>query len=266
MSLQKVLVVGATGNQGGAVADHLLSGNYGEFDVHALTRNPQSERAQLLAERGATIVKGDLLNKDELISAIKGIDAVFGVTTPDGGPDAETEKGTNLVEAVADGEVDHFVSSSVSGVERGAGIAFFDPKYATEQRIKELDLPVTVIRPVALMQTFEAQRQVVSQGVFTLPLAEGVPLQMVDTGDIGALTATALSAPEQYIGETLELAGDEHTLKSAAVTLGRATSRLSDAHSRGICSHNRCWSPFDSDKSSQYRLKKSKKTDSLPEL
>ena len=43
MSQRSVLVTGATGKQGGAVADHLLSGAYGEFDVYALTRSPEDE-------------------------------------------------------------------------------------------------------------------------------------------------------------------------------------------------------------------------------
>ncbi|RJS99482.1 NmrA/HSCARG family protein [Halococcus sp. IIIV-5B] len=234
MRQQRVLVVGATGNQGGAVVDHLLSGDYGEFDVHALTRNPQGERAQRLADRGATIVTGDLLDKDDLGSAIEGVDAVYLVTTPDGGPDAETEKGRNMVDVAADADIEHFVFSSVCGVERGIGIAFFDPKYAIEQRIEELGLPTTIIRPVALMQTFEAQRRAVLGGTFTLPLAEGTPLQMVDTGDIGALTATAMAAPEAYIGETFSVAGDEHTLESAAATLTDVTGIETSANHLSI--------------------------------
>ena len=41
--MTSVLVIGATGQQGGAVANHLLSGEYGEFDVHALSRSPESD-------------------------------------------------------------------------------------------------------------------------------------------------------------------------------------------------------------------------------
>jgi uncharacterized protein YbjT (DUF2867 family) len=47
MSSQGVLVMGATGTQGGAVARQLLGE---EFDVHALTREPGSREARRLAE------------------------------------------------------------------------------------------------------------------------------------------------------------------------------------------------------------------------
>ncbi|AUV84253.1 hypothetical protein C2R22_22125 (plasmid) [Salinigranum rubrum] len=63
MSQFSVLVVGATGRQGGAVADHLLSSGYRDFDVHALTRSPESDRAQALGDQGATLVEGNLLEK-----------------------------------------------------------------------------------------------------------------------------------------------------------------------------------------------------------
>ena len=49
-----VLVAGATGSQGGAVADALLSRGH---TVIALTRNPESENARKLVERGATVVR-----------------------------------------------------------------------------------------------------------------------------------------------------------------------------------------------------------------
>ncbi len=216
MNPRSVFVTGATGQQGGAVANALLSGEYGEFDVHALTRNPDSNRAQTLSDRGATITEGNLLHKDSLSSTVKAVDAVYCVTTPAEGVDAEIEQGTNMVEVAADGRIEHFVFSSARGAERDTGIPHFDSKYAVEQRIRDLELPATIIRPVAFMQNYEYQREVILNGTLASPLDEGVPLQLVDTEDIGTLAATALATPETYVGETIELAGDEHTLESAA--------------------------------------------------
>ena len=53
----KVLVIGATGNQGGHVARLLLQKGHG---VAAFTRQVQSTAAQKLANLGARIVTGDL--------------------------------------------------------------------------------------------------------------------------------------------------------------------------------------------------------------
>jgi len=46
-----ILVSGATGQQGGAVARRLLAAG---FPVRALTRDPETPAAQALAARGAT--------------------------------------------------------------------------------------------------------------------------------------------------------------------------------------------------------------------
>ena len=50
------LVTGATGNQGGAVAQRLLEQG---FQVRALTRDPQKDEAQALAKQGAEVGQGD---------------------------------------------------------------------------------------------------------------------------------------------------------------------------------------------------------------
>lgn len=224
MSQFSVLVVGATGRQGGAVADHLLSGEYGEFDVHALTRSPGSDRAQALADRGVTLVEGNLLNKASLRPAAEIVDAVYcvtieaesGTTPTAAGIEAEIEQGTNMAEVAAESGVEHFVFSSVAGAERDTGIPNFESKYNIEQRIHDLGLPATILRPVTFMQNYERQREAILNGTLASPLATDVTMQMADPGDIGALIATALANPEEYVGETIEVAGDEHTLESAA--------------------------------------------------
>lgn len=52
MSHLSVLVAGATGRQGGAVADASSSGEFGEFDIPALTRRPEGDRVQALTDQG----------------------------------------------------------------------------------------------------------------------------------------------------------------------------------------------------------------------
>lgn len=64
MSQQKklILVIGATGAQGIAVIDALLApgsdGSPSPYSVRALTRDPKSKRAQLLANRGIELAAG----------------------------------------------------------------------------------------------------------------------------------------------------------------------------------------------------------------
>lgn len=222
MSQRSVLVVGATGKQGGAVADHLLSGEYGEFDVYALTRRPESDRARALAEEGATVVSGDLRDKDSYRKAVDAVDAVYCMTHFAAGYDGEVEQGTNVAELAAAAGVDHLVFSSVGGAERNTGVPHFEAKWEVERHIRDLDLPATIVRPVFFMQNFETQREAIVNGTVDFPLGEGTSVQMVDVTDIGAFVATALANPDRYIGEAVELAGDEVTLERAAEILSTA--------------------------------------------
>jgi len=65
-----ILVVGATGAQGGSVARHLLA--RGHFRIRCLTRHPDSEKARMLGQAGAEIVQGDLEDAGSIRAALKG--------------------------------------------------------------------------------------------------------------------------------------------------------------------------------------------------
>jgi NmrA-like family len=58
-----ILVCGATGSQGGAVARSLLDRG---FQVRALTRDPQKPEAQALAEGDAEVVQGDMEDRSAM--------------------------------------------------------------------------------------------------------------------------------------------------------------------------------------------------------
>ena len=66
----RILVVGATGAQGGSVARHLLRA--GGYRVRCLTRNPGSPAAREFASLGAELVEGDLSNPASLHAALRG--------------------------------------------------------------------------------------------------------------------------------------------------------------------------------------------------
>lgn len=228
-NLTSVLVVGATGNQGGAVVHHLLASDE-EFDVHGLTRHPESDAAEQLADRGVTVEEGNLEEKDTLRPLVEDVDAVFVVTNFwEHGYDREVQEGTNIAEIAADVGIEHFVFSSVGGAERETGISHFDSKYEIEEQIQELNLPATIVRPVFFMQNFEGMRESIENGTLAMALDEGVSLQMIDAENIGAFVARAFEQPDRYRGEAFELAGDEHTLEDAATVFSAVLGREVEA-------------------------------------
>jgi uncharacterized protein YbjT (DUF2867 family) len=109
-----ILVVGATGQQGGAVARHLLANRR---NVRALTRNPSSEAAERLRREGAEVVTGDLDQPDTLAAALLGVQGVFSVQNfyePGVGHDGEIRQGRALVDAAKAAGVPHFVQSTMA--------------------------------------------------------------------------------------------------------------------------------------------------------
>jgi nucleoside-diphosphate-sugar epimerase len=67
---QSVLVTGATGQQGGAVARTLLARGH---RVKALTRKPDSVAARHLVSAGADLVTGDLGDAASVLKAASGV-------------------------------------------------------------------------------------------------------------------------------------------------------------------------------------------------
>ncbi len=212
---QAVLVLGATGNQGGAVVDAILNSPKlkNAVQIYALVRNPDKKEAQALQKRGVILVKGDLENKDSVQQALKNIDTVFSVQSNQnkGGVETEEKQGKLVAELAKDAKVKHFIYSSVEGAERNTGIPHFDNKWRIEQRIYELKLPYTIIRPVAF-----ADMTVGGFGAFMLTalrtfLSPQTKLQVVAVADIGKAVALAIENRDKYIGKAIPLAGDELT-------------------------------------------------------
>ena len=75
-----IAVVGATGAQGGGLVRAILDDPSTEFAVRALTRNPQSAKAQELAAAGAEVVEADLDDEASVRAAFDGAYGAFVVT------------------------------------------------------------------------------------------------------------------------------------------------------------------------------------------
>jgi uncharacterized protein YbjT (DUF2867 family) len=225
----RVLVTGATGNQGGAVADHLLAADT-DFDVRGLTRDADSDRAQALANRGATMVEGNLDDPETLRPHVEDADAVFAVTNFwTSGYDAQVQQGKNIADVSAEAGVDHFVFSGVGSHELDTGIPHFDTAMEIEDHAQDLDLPMTILQPVFFFQNLEAFAEDILEGTLAFPLEEGVSLQMIDTDDLGRAAAVAFEHPEEFVGDRYELAGDELTLAETADLLSEVTGVDVDA-------------------------------------
>lgn len=216
-----ILVTGATGQQGGAVARALLAKGQ---QVRVMTRHP--EKAASLAKAGAEVVQGDLTNQAILQMALRGVHGVFAMSTwVEQGMEAEVRQGIMLADAAKQAGITHYVYTSVGSAHRNTGIPHFDSKWKVEQHIRQIGLPATILRPVWFMENFTTFAKPSAEGVLTLPMKPARKLAMVALKDIGEFGAAAFLRPNDFLGQAIDLAGDELTMPETAAQLTHAMGR-----------------------------------------
>jgi len=217
-----ILITGATGKQGGAVAQALQGTG---FHLRGLTRTPDSERAAALARQGVEVVKGDLDDEATLRRALSGAWGVFGVQNAgEAGAEREEVQGKRLATLAREVGVEHYVYTSVGSAHKRTGVPHFDSKWRIEETVRGLRFPSHVIlRPVFFMENLLAPFSL--QGsTLAWALAPGTKLQMIAVDDIGWFGARAFTAAA-FNRREIDLAGDVRTMPEAAEILTAALGR-----------------------------------------
>jgi uncharacterized protein YbjT (DUF2867 family) len=206
-----VLVAGATGQQGGAVARSLVKRGH---RVIGLTRSASHLKG--LATAGIEGAQGDLTERSTLTPFLRNVDGFFIVTTPFGPdfsvhPEKEVQQGTTAIDAANAAAVPHVVLSSVASADQNTGIPHFESKAKVEQFLRASRIPHTITRPVAFMDNYTSPWMTSSlqRGIMEVPLPPTIRQQLVAVKDIGEIVARAFDDPRKAIGQTVELAGDE---------------------------------------------------------
>jgi len=207
-----IAVIGATGQQGGAVVRSLQAGT--QFKVRALSRNPDKHR-----ELADEVVKADLNLPGTLRSAFEGAHGVFLVTNFWEKGSNEPEQAIAAVRAAKDAGVKHFVWSTLPNVEAISGGKFDVPHFTGKAKIdrivKEAEFVnhTFVIAPFYyenLLGALAPQKQPDESTGWALPLDPTVRcLHMGDITELGNIVAGAFAHPDEVgNGEYLPLVGD----------------------------------------------------------
>jgi uncharacterized protein YbjT (DUF2867 family) len=181
-----------------------------------------------LGKLGVEVLLGDLDDPESLRHPLESASGVFSVQNFwETGYDREVAQGIALAELAKDVGVEHFVYNSVGSAHRETGLSHFESKWKIEERIRELDLPYTIFRPVYFMDNWEnpALRSMLMGGTLALPLDPDRELQELATADIGAFVGMAFSDREAWLGRELDLAGDELSMSKTAEAFGRVIGR-----------------------------------------
>jgi uncharacterized protein YbjT (DUF2867 family) len=223
----RILVTGATGKQGGATARRLLADG---IPVRALVRDPHAPVARALAELGAELTVGDFDTPDTIAAAVREVRAVFGVPPAAFGPDGwdidvETARGETLVAAARAAGVEQFVFTGVASFARekqwGA-----NGKRRIERAVADSGMRYTLLRPVRFMENYLARGfpvDGINDGVHRHVFPADFPVQMIAVDDIAAVAALAFADPDRLHGRTVELAGDQLSMRAAAAAITEAT-------------------------------------------
>jgi uncharacterized protein YbjT (DUF2867 family) len=231
-----VLILGATGKQGGGVLRALLAHpgfSPNKYTIYAATRDPTSASAKRLAalSPSITLVAGDLRNPVATFATLPTKPwAVFVVTYPG---KTETSDGIGTIDAAVAAGASHVVFSSV---DRGQGnpptqVPHFITKHNIEVHLKtfaaESDsakLSYTIIRPPFFLDNLEPGFMGKAMASLWKNKVKG-PLAVIDTADIGKFGAAALLEPDSpvYHNAELNIAGDKLTFEKASEIFRRKT-------------------------------------------
>jgi len=237
----RVLVVGATGQQGSAVVEALkekrLKNRYNEkIEIYAVSRDVNSKKSEELRAQDVKMVEGDISKVESFAKILENIkpDRIFFVTTPyikGGSVSKEQQDGFAVVDAITKycktntGNKPYVVFSSVGDAERLKDIPHFGSKFEIEKYLKKNSQNNTlydyyVIRPVFFMDNFKNFSRP-AYGKFSGLLQPDTKMKMISTYDIGRAVATCMENPKDYKDGILELAADDKTMNEAAIIFSR---------------------------------------------
>jgi uncharacterized protein YbjT (DUF2867 family) len=208
----KFLVTGATGYQGGSLARTLIS--QGSI-VHALIRDPSSDKARALEKLGVVVFKGGFDDVDVIKSAIKGVSGVFLNPFPTPmDPDHQIRQAKNVIDAAVAEKVHLVLSTAFATAQKekwtGSGpkdflYLYYSRKFNIEAEVRAAALKsYTIIRPAYLMHNYLLPFSLFhypefsKSGVLKEMYHQGRKISHLDSADVGKIAAVVLSNPEKY--------------------------------------------------------------------
>ncbi|MEU9608589.1 NmrA/HSCARG family protein [Streptomyces sp. NPDC048057] len=232
-----IVVVGATGSQGGGLARAILADPDGPFALRALTRNAGSPAARRLAEDGAEVVAADLDDEASVRAAFEGAYGAFVVTNfwaqrPEAdvrrrtAAQMELEQAGNAARAARAAGLRHVIWSTLEDTRPALGgddrvpvlegdytVPHFDAKAEADRLFTAEGVPTTFLRTSFFYEAFLGGMGPVrgEDGTLalTLPMADA-PLAGIASDDIGRTALGVFRHPE-LVGKTVSIAGAHHT-------------------------------------------------------
>ncbi len=245
MSSNVIAVIGSTGAQGGGLVQAILDDAASQFTVRAITRDPNSPRAKALAEKGAEVVAADMDDLASLERAFAGAHGVFAVTNfwEHFSPEKEIEQAKLIVAAAKSTSVSHVVWSTLEDTRRWIPleddrmptlmgrykVPHFDAKGESDALFREAGVPTTFLLTSFYWDNFihfGMGPQPGPDGVLgiTMPMGDQ-KLPGIAAADIGRCAYGLFKAGDEYIGQTVGIAGEHLTGAEMAAAMSKALGK-----------------------------------------
>ena len=222
-SKQPILVFGATGRQGGSVANALLKAGW---PVRALVLDSTKAASLQLRNAGVELVQGSFEETKVIRTAMKDAYGVFSVLPASLAAEDEVRHGISIADIAAETGINHFVySSGASAGNELTGVPRFDAKPRIEAHIRQLDMTTTIIRPMIFMEMLVRPGFGLDEGRLVSLIRSDHSIQLTAVEDIGRFVAAVLADKSRFGGATLKIASDRLTGRELAVILSEAIGR-----------------------------------------
>lgn len=219
------IVMGATGNVGGAVAEALLQ--RGE-KLAIVTRDPDG--AQDWRDKGVEILAADIDDVQSLKAAFARGKRAFLLNPPaDPSQDIEAVECrtiANILEALKGAELEKVVAASTYGAQPGAPAGDLTTLWTLEEGLRSQTIPAAINRGAYYMTNWLGLAETVkSTGTLPTMFPADFMLPMVAPADLGAAGADRLCSPVSDTGIRHIEGPRRYTPQEVAEGFGRALGR-----------------------------------------
>jgi uncharacterized protein YbjT (DUF2867 family) len=211
--MNKILVYGATGDQGLPLIDELLKNGY---KIRAASRNPDDFKAYDPSD--VEPVKADLFDIDSLRAVSKDIDGIAMNLPFVFDKKIAQEWGENITKAGADAGIKKIVfNTSCYVAPKDNGLEAHDGRRAIEKAMEESGMDYVVIRSMVFMDNltrFWSKPSITNNDTFAYPCSSDLKISWVCLNDVAKFMVASLSnssvkADKVYVGGPEILLGEE---------------------------------------------------------
>ena len=240
-----IAVIGATGAQGGGLVRAIQADRDGPFTARAITRNPDSEKAQALRGDRVEVVAGNTDDPASLDQAFAGAYAAFCLTNfwEHFSPERELTQARNMAKAAKSAGLKHVIWSTLEDTRKWVPlednrmptlmgkykVPHFDAKGEADQLFKDAGVATTFLLTSFYWENliyFGLGPKPGPDGTLTLAYdLDDKKMPSIAVEDIGKCAHAIFKRGGEFIGKTVGIAGGHLSGGEMAASLTKALGR-----------------------------------------